>query len=105
MRYLIKINDLKEKIVLLEDKLSVIANQINNLQKLKSEMIWESPSKDIFMEKYDDYINNLKNISKRLVIVLSFLKSYYSNYDEEFMRLRKKYYTLLTNEVNSNGIN
>lgn len=99
MKYLIRIDELNEMDIFLEEKLKTITEKIENIMKLKAELDWDGPSKDAFFVKYDEYIANLKKISNRIILILAFLKSYHSNYDEEYQRLKSKYSQKLLEEV------
>ncbi len=99
LRYLVKINELNEKNIFLEEKLEKILEKIDNLSKLKSEFLWEGPSKTSFIAKYDEYITKLRDMSDKIMQIIAFVKSYHSNYDEEYQKLKSKYARLLAEEV------
>lgn len=99
MKYLVKIDELNEMNIFLEGKLKIITEKIDNIIKLKEEFHWEGPSKDALIIKYDDYINNLKKISNRIILILAFLKSYHSNFEDEYQRLKSKYMKTIAEEV------
>ena len=99
LKYFVRINDINELNIFLEERLRIIIEKIDNIVKLKEELIWEGPAKDALIIKYDDYINNLKKISGRIILILAFLKSYHSNFDEEYQKLKNKYSNILVEEV------
>jgi len=99
LKYLIRIDELNELNLFLEKKLEIIIEKIDNIVKLKEEFLWEGPAKDALIVEYDDYIKNLRKISNRIILILAFLKSYHSNFDEEYQKLKSKYSKPMIEEV------
>ena len=98
MRYLVKINDLGEKIKYLENQLDIINEKVNYLETYKSNVNWEGEGANTFYQNYDTYINELKDIEKETLSFIEFLTTYYNRYGEEYVSLRKKYRELLDEE-------
>ena len=98
MRYYANINELEEKVKLLNEKIDLINDQISKLTKIKDEIIWEGIAKDTFMQQYNNYIGDLKKILKHLLVLLLFFKSYYTNFDEEYTKTKEKYSSIFNDE-------
>ena len=96
MRYLVKIGELGEKIEYLEKQLSIIDENIDYLEKVKSTIIWQGEAALKFDETYSNYIKDLIRIESRILSYVEYLIKFYNNYGEEFVRIRQKY-TDLTN--------
>lgn len=98
MRYLVRLNDLDEKIIAMEKQLDIIDESISNIEKLKVNFKWEGDSKIIFIEKYNQYINRLRNIEKTILECIDFFSEYSSKYSEKCQMLKKKYASLYDEE-------
>lgn len=96
VRYLVKFGELDEKIRFIEEKLDNIYNAVEEIEKAKNSLIWEGVAKDAFILKYDEYVSELKDSAKKILNILLFLKSFYNNYNEEYLLLKKKYSELLS---------
>ena len=91
MKYLIRIRDLQEKIEFLEEKLQLIYDNIEIMEKSKENITWSGDAKDTFILKYDEYLEYLKVTARNIVKILTYLKSYYSNYNEEYNNSKRRY--------------
>ncbi len=98
MRYLVKLNDLEEKLIIMEKQLDIIDENINGIEKLKLNFKWEGDSEIIFMEKYNQYINHLRDIEKNILKCIDFFTEYCTRYSEECLRLKQKYAALYDEE-------
>lgn len=104
MRYLVKINDLKEKTGFLEKKLDIIREYVTNLENLKKELDWNGEAKELFIVKYNEYLKEINLALKNLISLILFLKAFYANYNEEYLIMKRKYASLL-NEVSTCELN
>lgn len=98
MRYLVRLNDLEEKLVLMEKQLDIIDENISNIEKLKVNFKWEGDSRIIFTEKYNQYINGLRDIERNILTCIEYFTEYCTKYDEQCKLLRQKYANLYEEE-------
>lgn len=101
MRYIVKINELKEKIDYFEKQLLVIDENIEKLEKVKPTIIWEGPARSKFNISYDNYVLELKVMGENIIKHVEYLMSYYEKYNDGYNSLRNKYKNIL----NRRGIN
>jgi len=100
MRYLVKINELKEKIDFFEKQLLIIDENIEKLEKIKPTIIWEGVARDKFNLSYDNYIFELKSMGENIIKHVEFLMSYYEKYNDGYNSLRNKYKNILSRRGN-----
>ena len=91
MRYLVKVDALKEKNIFFEGQLKLIDESIQNIELLKSSLTWEGEAKDSFIIKYDEYLQKLKSLERNIISFVAFMKSFQGNYEEEYQNLKKEY--------------
>ncbi len=99
MRYLVKVGTLKQKVDYLEEQLKNIDDQITELRKARLELKWEGEAADTFNEIYDNYIDELMDMERKILSYIKFLTSYYDKYGSEYNLLRKKFSNLINMEV------
>ena len=104
MRYLVRVGELGGKIDYLENQLSIINENINNLTKVKSSVIWEGEASLKFFTMLDNYINELKLIAQNTLELINYLNKYYDRYSTRYGALHRKYIKV-DNEVKLNGVN
>ena len=103
MRYLVKVGELKLKIDYYIKLLDDIRENIRVLEDTKKTIIWEGQARNVFNNYYDKHINELYQITYRIVVLITFLSSYCDNYGYEYLRLRNKYRSM-DEWRNENGI-
>ena len=91
MRYLVKINDIKEKTNFFESQLDVIRENINKIESLRKIIIWEGNGATSFLESLDSQVINLRDKENTVLECIKFLTTYYDSYGSEYDRLTKKY--------------
>ena len=105
MRYLVRINDLKDKIAYFEKQLSIINDNVDYLENIKSTIVWNGDTADKFMSLYDKYILELRKIERDIIHCIEYLMSFSSKYGNEYEVLRNKYQNIFNkgvyNEKNS----
>ena len=94
MRYFVRIGDLGRKIEYLEKQLDVISENIDNLIKVKSTIIWEGDASSEFYDVYDNYILELKTIAQNTIEFIEYLSKYHDRYSTTYGELRNKYASL-----------
>ena len=99
MKYLVRTNELKEKVLYLEKQLDMLNEKIDYLNKVKSDIIWEGIARDKFIKKYDEYLNELNKISNNILNCIKFLSSY-DSFDNEYTRLKNKYANIQNRRIN-----
>ena len=95
MRYLVKINELKEKIDFFEKQLLIIDENIEKLEKIKPTIIWEGEASNKFDNVYNNYILELKAMGENIIKHVEFLMSFYEKYNDGYNSLRNKYKNIL----------
>ncbi len=98
MRYFVKLNDLEEKLIVMGKQLDTIDENISNIEKLKLNFNWEGDSKIVFLEKYNQYVNRLRDIERNILNCIDFFTEYCTKYSEECQRLKQKYADLYDEE-------
>lgn len=98
MRYLVKLDELKQKIDYLEKQLSIIDENISVLKNVKSSIIWEGKASTAFNNHYDNYIGELTSIEEKILSSISYLYKFYDRYGSEFNDMRQKFVNLANNE-------
>ena len=91
MRYLVKFNDIKEKITFFETQLDSIVENIDNIEKLKRVVIWEGDGANSFIANIDDYVSKLRLMQDKVLDSIKFLTTFYDRYGIEYDRLTTKY--------------
>ena len=94
MRYLVKVDELSQKIEYLENQLLIIDENIEFLKNIKLNIIWEGEAYLTFVNNYDNYLDELDIIKKNILSYIDYLKLFYNNYENEFLKLRQKYVDL-----------
>ena len=97
MRYFVRIGDLGRKIEYLEKQLDSIYENIDNLVKVKSTIIWEGDASTEFYDVYDIYIEELKIMAENTLEFIEYLSKYYDRYSTSYESLRRKYASLYPN--------
>ena len=98
MKYLVKTKELKDKVDYIAKQIMIIDENIENLSKIKSSIVWEGVASAKFLDIYDNYISELKYIEKDLIAIDKYLSSYGESYDIGYANLIKKY-DILDNKV------
>lgn len=101
MRYLVKINDIKEKITYFESQLDIVVENINDIEEIKNIVIWEGEGATAFVNKIDDYVTKLRGFQDEILNCILLLTSFYDRFGSEYNRLKAKYSNI--NEVVTNG--
>ena len=91
MRYLVKIGELGKKIDYLDNQLSIIDKNIEQLNKIKSTIIWEGEASIKFYDSLDEYIIELKIIASNILDLIKYLLAYHDRYSLRYSDLRRKY--------------
>lgn len=91
MRYYINLGELKQKIEYFEQQLSIIDDNIEYLEVIKKEIIWEGEASISFDNHYNEYLDELKKIEKKILSYINYLIQYYESYGTEYKRMRTKY--------------
>ena len=99
MRYLVKVEELKNKNEYLEKQLKLIDESILVIESLKSKLIWEGDTKESFIVKYDEYLEKLKKFEQNYISFLAFMKSFQGNYAEEYQNLKREYANVFSEMV------
>lgn len=99
MKYLVRVNDLGQKIDYLEKQLDIINEKVNYLETYKNSVIWEGDGADTFYENYESYINELKGIEQNTLSFIEYLTTYYDKYGNTYSTLRSKYKNMLDEEL------
>ncbi len=99
MRYLIKIDSVKEKINYFESQLDYIIENINDIESLKSVIIWEGNGATAFINSLDEYVAKLREFQDEIFNCILLLTSFYDRYGSEYTRLTAKYMNI-DEEVN-----
>ena len=99
MRYLVRVGNLKQKVSFLENELKNIDDNINKLKLAKMELNWEGEARNTFNVIYDNYIEELMDLERKILSYIKFLTLYYDKYGNEYNLLRKKFLNLLDTDV------
>ena len=99
MRYLVKLNDIKEKVIYFEKQLDIITDNINNVENMKSIIVWEGEAASKFLLAIDLYSYRLRNMGKMVLSSIEYLLSFYDKYGSEYERLTTKYAYLLEEDI------
>ena len=91
MRYLVKVGELIEKTDYIEKQLTIIDENIENLDRIKERIIWEGEASARFLDNYNNYIKELSNIENNILSINKYLMAYANNYGNQYSQLRKKY--------------
>ena len=91
MRYLVKINDIKEKIDYFESQLDIIVDNINDIEELKNVIIWEGSAATACINSLDDYVTKLRCFQDEILNCILLLTSFYDRFGSEYTRLKAKY--------------
>lgn len=99
MRYLVKINDIKEKISYFEKQLDNIEDNIKNIENINGTIFWEGVAAESFKSVIYAYSYRLRMLEKMILSSIEYLVSFCDKYGSEYDRLRKKYAYLLEEEL------
>ena len=102
-RYLVKINDLKNKNEYLKNKIQTIDDEINKLNKAQENVRWTGPARDKFMINYNNYIEELLKMSENLKKCLKVNEQFYNNYSGGYKKIKKGYQNI-KEDLENNGI-
>lgn len=95
MRYYVNFNELEKKIDFLDQHYDVITDSIEHLELLKSKIIWEGIAYNTFIQKYNNYLNDLKSMQTTIAKYILYFSSYYNGYKKEYNDIKNKYSMLL----------
>ena len=101
MRYLVRFNDIKEKIAFFETQLDSIIEDINNIEKIKRVVIWEGDGANSFITNIDDYVSKLRLMQDKILESIKFLTTFYDSYGSEYERLTIKYANMNEGVINN----
>ena len=87
-RYLVKLNELNDKNKYMEENINEIKNYLFNLTELEKDIIWEGPSKDKFLIKYDEYIEYLNKMVNNLDSCLKVNKKFQDNFSNGYHEIK-----------------
>lgn len=99
MRYLVRIDELKQKVDFMTKQLLIIEEKITEMNNLKSSLIWEGDASRIFLNNYINYIDELNKTKKGIEVIIKYLTSYYDKYGNAYANLRRKYQNERGNKV------
>ncbi len=91
MKYLIRINKLKEKNDIFKTELKKIDDIVYNLELIKKNSTWTGEGSKIFFMTYDNYCDEIKKMERELVSTINYFDKYYDSYDAEFDKFKKKF--------------
>ena len=100
MNYLVRVDSLKEKVNYLENQLKNIDEKIVELEQVKANLKWDGDAATTFVEVYDNYLSDLKEIERKIFSYIKFLNAYCDKYGDEYGRLRREFSSLVTEEIN-----
>ena len=83
-KYLVKLEELKEKNKHIYDIISSIDENIQNIKSLPKTIKWTGPAKDKFLLKHDEYMNSLNKMLEILNSCLSVTEKFHENYTEGY---------------------
>ena len=87
-RYLVRLNELNDKNKYIEQTIDEIKSCIFNITNLKKDIIWEGPSRDKFLIKYDEYIEYLNNMVNNLESCVKVNKKFQDNFTEGYHEIK-----------------
>lgn len=99
MRYLVKINDIKEKISYFEKQLDIIDENKKNIDNINATIFWDGVAADSFKSVIDAYSFRLRLLEEMILSSIQYLVSFCDKYGSEYERLRKKYAYLLEEDL------
>lgn len=99
MRYLVKINDIKEKISYFEKQLDNIEDNIKNIENINGTIFWEGVAAESFKSVIYAYSYRLRMLEKMILSSIEYLVSFCDKYGSEYERLRNKYSYLLEEDL------
>lgn len=103
MRYLVKVNSIKEKTKILEKELDNIDSKINELEEAQASIVWKGEAATMFNDIYSNYLEDLYDIEKKILSYIKFLMAYSDKYGNAYSELQKKYAHLFEEELHGNN--
>ena len=99
MRYFIKINEIREKLDFMEKKVDIINENIEKLELICRELNWQGDAANDFYFNYEKYVLRLKQTEHKIVNSILFLTSFYDSYGDEYARIKRKYSSIIDEEL------
>ena len=91
MRYLVKVNELKERIDFINNQIKVIEENIDSLNKIKTTIVWEGVAAVKFMNNYNKYLVELGKLKSKLDLISKYLIGYHDRYGTAYRDLINKF--------------
>lgn len=89
MKYLVRLDELKQKVEFMTKQLLIIEEQIEEMNKVKGSFIWEGDASKTFMNNYTKYVGELVTIRNGIEVIIKYLTTYYDKYGATYANLRK----------------
>ena len=99
MRYLVKVNDIKEKITYFEKQLDNIEDNIKNIENINATIFWDGVAADSVKSVINAYSFRLRMMQKMVLASIQYLVSFCDRYGSEYEILRSKYAYLLEEDI------
>ena len=99
MRYLVKVNDIKEKITYFEKQLDNIEDNIKNIENINGTIFWDGVAADSVKSVINAYSFRLRMMQKMVLASIQYLVSFCDRYGSDYERLRSKYAYLLEDDI------